>query len=332
MKIRLYQVKSGDCIHVKFGYSNIIIDTGFFATAKETLYRIFEECKVASEKVNLIVITHTDQDHISGMKGLDGKKEYFKLLDGVWINTPGSLKQYNPSSEISFIQGEKIRGMLEENNIPFKSELHNSLDEFYFRGAKFLILSPTKSDLDKYNDQWHVTEGAMDIASNKSDWDLPICELIEKDTPLDQSNSNKVSIAFILSHGNSNALFLGDANSNVITEKLINCGYSREKPLKLECLKLSHHGSSCNISQDLINLIDCQNYMISSNSSHLDKLTLAKIINLSKNKHNRNIHFYFNYPKEVYHGLITQDEIENYGIKCHFAEAPQNYIELLLEE
>lgn len=332
MRIRLYQVKSGDCIHVKFCNCNIIIDAGFFKTVKTSLFNIFEECRNASEKVHLLVLTHTDQDHISGMKGLDIKKEYIEFLDCVWVNNPSSIKQYNTSSDISFIQGENTINMLEANNVPFESEIHNALDDFYLKGAKVSILSPVRSDLDKYNEQWEEVVGSREIASSKRDWNMSIDELINKEIFLDNSSSNRVNIAFVLSYGKSKALFLGDANPIIITEKLQSCGYNNEKPLKLDCVKLSHHGSSYNISQDLLDIIDCQNYMISSNSSYLDKLTLAKIIHINMSKYGRDTHFYFNFPKEVYSGLITEDEIERYDIKCHFAVENQNYIELELED
>lgn len=332
MRIRLYQVKSGDCIHVKFFNSNIIIDAGFFKTVKTSLFNIFEECKSTSQKVDLLVLTHTDQDHISGMKGLDIKKDYFEFLDSVWINNPSSIEQYNTSSNISFIQGENTINMLEANNVSYKSDIHNALDDFYLKSAKITILSPVRSDLDEYNDQWEEIVGSREIGSSKRDWNMSIDELINKEIFLDNSNSNRVSIAFVLSYGKSKALFLGDANPIVITEKLQSCGYSNERPLKLDCVKLSHHGSSCNVSQGLLDLIDCQNYMISSNSSYLHKLTLAKIIYINKCKYGRDTHFYFNFPEQVYSGLTTEEEIKRYGIKCYFAKENQNYIELELED
>lgn len=332
MRIRLYQVGSGDCIHVKYSNCNIVIDAGFFSTVKAALFRIFEECRQYSEKVDLIVLTHTDQDHISGMKGLDIKKDYIKFLENVWINNPKGINQYDTSSDISFKQGENTTNMIAANNISYKSQIHNGLDYFCFKDAKITILSPVKSDLDKYNEQWEEYIGSREVASSKADWNISIDELISQETPLDNSNSNRVSIAFILSYGKTNALFMGDANPLVIAEKLQSHGYSIENPLQLDCIKLSHHGSSYNISEDFLKLIDCQNYMISSNSSYLDKLTLAKIVDSNKKKYNRDTIFYFNFPQDVYHGLITEDEIVRHGIKCHFAKNHQNYIELELED
>ena len=111
-----------------------------------------------------------------------------------------------------------------------------------------------------------------------------------------------------------NGLFLGDSHPNIVLEG-INNHFDDDKPIKFDLVKLSHHGSKNNISNDLLNRIECFKYIISTNggkgiSKHPDRQTIAKIVshpNMSKKK----VHFYFNYPLieiEKHTGRLFKEE------------------------
>jgi len=72
-----------------------------------------------------------------------------------------------------------------------------------------------------------------------------------------------------------------DAFPSRVAASLRTLGYSPERRLKLDLLKLSHHGSKGNTSPELLALIDCTRFAISTNGtqhSHPDPETIARIL------------------------------------------------------
>lgn len=66
-------------------------------------------------------------------------------------------------------------------------------------------------------------------------------------------------------------------------------------------MKVSHHGSAINISNELLDMIDCRNYLISTNggkgrSCHPDRETIGNITWHSRRNHDSTLNLIFNYP------------------------------------
>ena len=68
VEIKIFQVKCGDCISIVYQNEDIIhsiiIDSGYAQTYHRTLKN---EIKLLN-KIDLFIITHTDDDHIGGKK------------------------------------------------------------------------------------------------------------------------------------------------------------------------------------------------------------------------------------------------------------------------
>ena len=101
--------------------------------------------------------------------------------------------------------------------------------------------------------------------------------------------------------------------SSQIVSALSNLGYSKENPLKLDCCKISHHGSSHNTSLELLELLDCENYIISSNWTHNrpSKTCLSRIVVSNAYKP---ANLYFNY---TYKDIFTIEEKQQYNISLN---------------
>src|SRR6202008_47885 len=68
--------------------------------------------------------------------------------------------------------------------------------------------------------------------------------------------------------------------------------------LKLDAFKLSHHGSKGNTSKELLDLVDCNRYLFSSNGKrfrHPDRETVARVIRFG----GPNPSLYFNYRTTI---------------------------------
>jgi hypothetical protein len=67
--------------------------------------------------------------------------------------------------------------------------------------------------------------------------------------------------------------------------------------LQLDAFKLSHHGSSGNTSQELLDLIDCPRYLISTNGSYFKHPTAEAIARVLKFGGDEKT-LYFNYDSD----------------------------------
>lgn len=68
--VYLLKAKEGDCLFVRYGNENeihnILIDGGC-AECGHTVERIIKQCDNNNEKIDLVVVTHVDEDHIGGL-------------------------------------------------------------------------------------------------------------------------------------------------------------------------------------------------------------------------------------------------------------------------
>lgn len=135
----------------------------------------------------------------------------------------------------------------------------------------------------------------------------------------DESSVNGSSIAFIIEYEGKKMLFLGDSHSdiieNYIESKLLN---TQDEKIKFDLVKISHHGSSNNSSPRLLELIDCNNYLICTNGKkfgHPDDETLARIISSNQGKHKT---IFLNYKTQSVKKFLNEKLMKkyNYSIKC----------------
>ncbi|MNC56119.1 hypothetical protein D3C75_1056930 [compost metagenome] len=87
------------------------------------------------------------------------------------------------------------------------------------------------------------------------------------------------------------------------------CGYSETNKLRLDLVKLSHHGSQYNTSSDLLGLLDAPIYIVSTDGSRHglpNKRTVARLIKSTQGN------VYFNYD-HVVAPLLLNHEIEEYA-------------------
>lgn len=340
LKIKFLKAFKGDSILIscdtKEGRRNVLIDGGEAATYKKDigpvgipvfgeLKAIVEKIKKEKQKIDLLVLTHIDDDHIGGiLKWLGADKTAYELIHEIWFNSGrmiatslGELENKelenridnDESTDTSVAQGIAFGKYIKENNIIWQQEPILQGQELERYGLKFKILSPEISHLKRLLKEWKKKEPDLDTASKSHDYSLSLKEHLENDVfEKDKSVPNASSIAFIMQWKDKDFMFLADAYSSVVENglKLFKTG----KTFNCELVKVSHHGSAGNMSVNLINQIDCKNFVISTNGDrhyHPHKKLLARIIHL---KPNSNI--YFNYYKnrsgpEIFSKVDYQD-------------------------
>tara|TARA_R110002049_G_scaffold286358_1_gene468122 strand:+ start:1161 stop:2210 length:1050 start_codon:yes stop_codon:yes gene_type:complete len=333
LELRILKANHGDSIIVSVEFDNIqkhiLIDGGpsqtfEFQNRSMPLKIFLNVIKEKNQKIDLLVLTHVDDDHIGGLLSGFNKLSYLsELTNEVWFNSGKLISQHfkqniessnfltlkdNSGSNTSIGQGVKFEDHLTSLNI-WSHELIKAGDEFQKFGCIFKVLSPSIEKLDELLIKWEKEKPDSLTSSSKTDYKQTFSQLLSYDVfKEDVSIHNGSSIAFILEHEQKSIMFLGDAHPSIIIKSLIDLGYSKRNKLKLDFLKVSHHGSKANTSEELLSLLDCNNFIISTDGSRHslpNKITLARII-----KYFPSANLMFNYPNLI-NRIFSMEELEN---------------------
>lgn len=328
MTIKFWRVGCGDAISIRFrdeggNFRNVFIDSGYVGTYKNTIKKELLSIKSTGEKVGLWVITHTDRDHIGGVEAfikdptITNKEE---LIDVFWFNW--SSYAFNLlQSEISVAQGIGLRDYLISVGKLRQEEVVANGQAIEWGGLTITVLSPDAESLKASKREWQEVEMRTQVSTSINDYSEPIETLLKQTFVEDADPWNGGSIAFVLSKGPKRILFLADSHPSVVIASLKRLGYTRNKKLAVDYVKLSHHGSKRNFNPELLEIVDCSNFIILANGvthSLPNKWTLAQIIG-SAHRSSRTIQFYFNDDTPQLRSIFAQEsDIEKYRFSCHY--------------
>lgn len=340
MKIKFLQAFNGDSILISFTegeeHVNILIDGGTSTTYSYKdkkdgkikpgdLKVIIEELKTKNQKLDLVILTHIDDDHIDGfLKWFSNDELAVQSIKEVWFNSGRVIKTYfnDMESEIESLKfKEKTtltsvkQGVDFENYIKGKNVWNEKIikqgDAINWNNmVSFQILSPGKERMEKLLKEWKNKAPESLDTSRKEDYKKTLKKLIEEDVfEEDCDPYNGSSIAFILTKDRTNYLFLGDSHPSEIITELNKLEYNNDdNKLVVELFKVSHHGSQKNTSTELLSLIDTSKYIISTNGDlhyHPDKSTIGRIVAA-----NPKAKIYFNYPNLISKLILEEDRTE----------------------
>ncbi len=267
IEIRVLQAHQGDCIWVRCVSEktvNIVIDVGT-STFKREFKNLVEEINNKKEKIDLLVFTHIDDDHIKGcIQYLQEKGE--KIIDKVWINGSGS-KVYSDMQEHSVNNISNLVSLIMKNNISMETPILEG-KEYIFFGGKIKVIGPTKNQMLKVAMEIEHSNQVTEHANGK--YVGNIIDVQDKYQP-DTSDTNKASIIMVLEFENKKILFTGDSTSENII-KAVDKYYPESE---FEVVKLPHHGSSRNISRELIRRLNTNQFIVSTNKK-LEKQVLFR--------------------------------------------------------
>lgn len=196
-------------------------------------------------------------------------------------------------------------------------------------GLKITLLSPSHDALKNFKPVWERElkgkftpgdfETALENLSDRRDLqpadDLlgtkpSINDLVNMISDADTSKANGSSIAMLASYNDKTCLFGADAYSLTLetaVERLL--APSGDLKLSLDAFKIPHHGGKKNLKSSLLQRLDCERFLISTNGSyynHPDPETIARIIRFGNNPK-----LMFNYRSEE--NLIWNDDLLKRG-------------------
>lgn len=311
---RFLNVACGDAILIRFkgdsgNYVNILIDGGYVKTYQSVLKPQLKEIHEREEKIDLLIITHYDSDHIGGILSFirDQDFDHGTFVDRWWTNVDVPLG--TPTGDISIPQLLMLKGFLLNMGKAPKAPLTSKCAPFHLDGAKLTILSPNPESYLLAVDR---IEEAQKTISGISDSGIPIKELlldVQQEAQQDSSIPNGSSLAILLQVGKAAFLLLADAHHTVVSATLQELGYKKDNRLKVNWLKVAHHGSRTNTSNAILDCLDCKNFVLSVNGNNRSglphKQTLVRILKNGYREKGNPFNFYFTHNdsalKEIFH-------------------------------
>jgi beta-lactamase superfamily II metal-dependent hydrolase len=318
-EISVLKAYQGDCILIKtFDAKDnpfvILIDGGTSQTFEFSLRKELQSVKV----IDLLVLTHIDSDHIGGIINFIRNSIFENItVNRYWINCKNLIEAGPKSDKISYGQAKDLEELLierKEDPKKFSEKITSEINCELSSGIHIDILSPTAEVIENLNKNWLKLNSEyqkklqkLSISSNVrsqllkgSLQSLAIASFHPQKT-VEADVFNAASIAFILRSPDVSLLTLADSRAEIVVEKLISMGYnSSDNKLIVDYVKVSHHGSKNNTSNELLDLIDSSNFIISTNggslsTKHPDRETIARILYHPKRDPNKMINIFFNY-------------------------------------
>ena len=342
ISVEMLPAGHGDSLLVHYGDvenpSRMLIDGGPYYSYKRVMHRLLQIPK-EDRHFELLVITHIDADHIDGIIRLlrEDLGELGFVFDDIWFNGTDQLDATVAADDaLGAKEGEYLQALLKSKALPWNKAFDGGpvlarpqAPIELPSGAKVRVLSPDKASLIALLRDWTKVIASEGYTTGETDKALaalatnkrlnPLEEELDHlgggddhddDTP-DRSLANGSSIAFVLEVGRRKVLLAGDAHADVLVRS-INDYIDEDKKLKLQAFKVPHHGSSANMSTELLDRLDCKNFLVSTNGSyfgHPNKMCIQKIVDEVDSPQ-----LWFNYVSKFNSTWLAEDE----GYESHY--------------
>lgn len=302
-EIEMLPAREGDCLWLRYGDAlkprQILIDAGRAATANELKARI-RALQPTERRFELLVISHVDRDHIEGVLPLLTDKSLKVHFADVWFNGFHHLQQAKLEN-FGAAQGERLSAALTDKRHPWNKAWKSRAVCLRARALptkalagdmRLTLLSPDQAKLTQLIPAWEKEckkAGLMaGIASKPAETrgferlgGIDVEQLAALAFKEDGAEANGSSIAVLASYAGKNVLLAADAHPGRLVDsiKLLKRSACR---IKLAAFKLPHHCSEHNVSKELLELVDCRQFLVSTNGSYFRHPAAAAIARVIK--------------------------------------------------
>lgn len=358
---KTFKCKDGDCIFLILNDNDdqfvIMTDCGFFEKNIEKYIREYCHCHI-----NLLIVTHIDQDHILGVTKMMQKVSELhidKIIYNSYKRNNGPKRKLTKTEQnwLDSIKPEIQPVALDilEHNISANQSIDlasviMSLGKFETKWNRDTILtgscidldkwgiikfvSPEQQDIDALNEEFYSAfykllyfdAAKVNLKDGESIYELILryvdafrlsheenkisavpftTESVHKLAEIpartnEITPNNKASLAYVWeSKDNSHRiLVMGDANPDTVVKGLMKTYPEGKRPLIMDAIKVSHHGSHFNTTNELLRQADSQHYFFTGGAEGVrpHENTIAKIISnpISEDIPGRTLHFNYN--------------------------------------
>lgn len=301
----------GDCLWIEYGPATaprrVLVDGGTPGTFRTLRARI-AALPPQQRRFELLVVSHIDADHIGGAIELLEDTTLGVTFGDVWFNGYRHLPA--PEGTRGVAQGEALSELLHERSLPWNAAFHGGavvvppegpLPRVELDGGMTLtLLSPWRAGLERLRTAWEkecheagIAPGgarrrAVDAAPREArkrrrgGADPDVEKLLDVAFAQDTAEANGSSIAVLAEHDGRRALLAGDAFPGVLMDAFERLFAERgDGALRLDAMKVSHHGSRANTTWPLLYRVDCERYLFSTDGSvfdHPDDECVARVV------------------------------------------------------
>lgn len=210
--IMLGNDNAGDCVYIKAGEYDILIDAGSEKNSIDDIQN-YLSTRVLDNTLEFVIITHADQDHIAGFSKRDGS--IFDL--------------FNCQTIIDFPLSDKTTNLYSDYKLERQDEVLNGATHY--------------TALECYNNQ----NGAERVYNLTSDGSIKMEILYNHYYENKSSDENNYSVCVMFYHGDRQFLFTGDLEVEGETKLAQKYDFTR-----VELFKAGHHGSPTSSNEILL--------------------------------------------------------------------------------
>ena len=316
--IQVLQATHGDALILRCNKSDkrgvIVIDGGPSPNPRfNPFVKEVENCL----PIDLMILAHFDDDHLVRIKNFIERhqNDIPFPVKRIWANCAKHV-DFDTSENLSSNKASKMADLLcaisQKSELDWEAYRLEGFVDDTIAFADIDIINPRKDIfkhfIENYKEEYNIecTEENLSMLKNSnSDINIDMHELAQHGKTLGNLNNpselvNMVSLSMLIRCDTFSILILGDSFPQEIYLSLIERGYSKENKLQVDFIKMSHHGSANNISNDLLDIIDCNKFIISTNGGkgykHPHREAIANVLCHPERDYSHRVHFYFNYP------------------------------------
>lgn len=307
--LELLPARHGDALWIEYGQRaaphRILIDGGPRSRTTWDRLRALVSDRVETRPsgttdFELVVVSHIDADHISGILKLFETLPIDLSPRDVWFNG----WQHLPSDALGAKQGEALSAAIVGRGLAWNDGFASGAVMVPDAGPlpvvdlpggmRLTLLGPTRTALADLRPVWQreVTKaglvpgaGAEPAASQPDrlgDAALDPDELANEPFSPDGSAANGASISLLAEFDGRSLLLTGDAHAADLATGLGRLAVERGVDrVPVTAFKLPHHGSKYNLNRDVLDLVECDRFIFSTNGDifgHPDPVAVSRII------------------------------------------------------
>ncbi len=250
------KIQCGDATYIKIGDIDIIIDAGEKRIGSDIVVPFLKE-HVKDSRIELVITTHTDSDHIGGMVGLSGKESVLSINDFT----------YDTIIDCGFIPGTIV-----------VEDYYKLVETLVEKGANYYTYYDMILNDDVPSNFYLGKDASLNLLDTKfyeQYMNLSLEEMKKKNS--NSTFKNNCSVPFLLTHGSNTFLFAGDCESS--TEKAL-VDYNNLP--EIDVFKANHHGSETSNTNYLLDVILPKNVIIESTKTNQYNLPSKVILDRLK--------------------------------------------------
>jgi len=307
MKIELLPAGHGDCILIEYGPPDsprrVLVDGGP-ARSYPALAARLGRIPPDRRRIDLLVVTHVDADHIEGVLRLLNDADLAVEIGEAWFN---GYQHLPPDDLLGPAQGEIVSALLRARGIawnarfgggPVRRGREGPLPRRELPGGLVLtVLAPGDAELRALRRVWErecrragITPGSTAAAPATAKpaldaylGDLDVAALAAlPQTETDTSPANASSIVLLAEHGGHSVLLAGDAAPGPLTAGIERLLAERGRDvLAVDLFKLPHHGSRYNVTREVLDLVRARIFGVSTDGKyfgHPDGAAIARLL------------------------------------------------------